>query len=307
MSDIAKDLGPLLLGGLIALGLSGIVTMQAFLYFRTFKTDYTRVKVTVGTVWTFDLIHAALVCAANWRYLIEAWGNDAIADFIPVSVSLTIVVTPLSDIASVSKNNWLVSLPMFLLAGARLISAVVCTILMIRYPSYKEFVRNYDWIFTIGLSTSVVLDFCTTASLCYYLRNSRTGFTSMDFVIDTILLYTINNGVLTCISTIISLVCWIVMPQNLVFLGFHFAISKLYANSFLATLNTRDSLRERSQGSSERGHQLPVIFPNRHTSGRMLSQGDIPLDGRTTKLQINVEKTIQCEVDGELEEMQHTP
>ncbi|KDQ51152.1 hypothetical protein JAAARDRAFT_140685, partial [Jaapia argillacea MUCL 33604] len=82
------------------------------------------------------------------------------------------------------------------------------------------------WVFTFGLSSASALDVLVTISLCYYLVHSRTGHSNMDYVIDKIMVYTINNGSLTCMCTIISLICWVTMSHNLVFLGIHFAISK---------------------------------------------------------------------------------
>jgi len=167
---------------------------------------------------------------------------------------------------------------------------------MIHLRSFDAFVNGYAWVFTLGLSCAASLDVLITVSLCWYLSQSRTGVSSMDEVIDSIMLYTINNGTLTCLCTVISLICWIVMSHNLIFLGIHFALSKLYANSFLATINTRETLRERSQGSSERGHPLPVLFPHRSSaSNRFLDHSGIA--SRATKLEINVEKSVRCEVE----------
>ncbi|EPQ59984.1 hypothetical protein GLOTRDRAFT_118447 [Gloeophyllum trabeum ATCC 11539] len=315
---VAQRLGPLLLGGLIALGLSGIVNMQAFIYLRTFKNDYGRIRAAVGLVWFLDLLHSALVCATDWTYLIVSWGDDSVLDRIPMACALTILTTAMVTfvvqcfftrrVLVLSKNNWVVSFPMFGLAFLRLVSATATTALMIKSGTFSAFRESYQWVFTLGLVTSVVVDVLVTLSLCHYLQTSRTGFSDMDQVIDTIMLYTINNGSLTCVSTIVSLICWLVMPTNLVYLGFHFAISKLYANSFLATLNTRDTLRERSQHSSERGHPLPIIFPSRMngTNRFTMNNNDInPLETTATKLQINVEKTIHCEVDGEIDIGEH--
>ncbi|OBZ76583.1 hypothetical protein A0H81_03513 [Grifola frondosa] len=37
---------------------------------------------------------------------------------------------------------------------------------------------------------------------------------------------------------------FITMPDNLIFLGFFFALPKLFLNSFLATFNSREHVRE---------------------------------------------------------------
>lgn len=307
---IANNLGPVLLGGLIALGLSGIVSMQAYVYFRTFKNDFARVRIPVIIVWMFDVMHSGLVCAGNWQYLIENFGDRDIIDWIPLAVALTVINTATITfivqtffthrVLVLSKNNWFISGPMFLLAFCRLLAAAVSTGLMVHLRSFDAFVTGYSWVFTFGLSSAATLDILITVSLCWYLAQNRTGISSMDQVVDAIMIYTINNGILTCVCTVISLICWVVMPHNLIFLGIHFALSKLYANSFMATINTRETLREKSHPSSERGHPLPVLFPHRSSaSNRFLDRSGV--NSRATKLEINVEKTVRCEVEVDME------
>jgi hypothetical protein len=78
------------------------------------------------------------------------------------------------------------------------------------------------------------------------------------------------------------------MPRNLIFLGLHFTISKcalfiqscpveeqsrsiyaVYANSLLATLNSRRLIRKRTKmGVVEGEHALPVMFPSYPRSSR---------------------------------------
>jgi hypothetical protein len=52
---------------------------------------------------------------------------------------------------------------------------------------------------------------------------------------------------------------WLTMPYNLVFLGLHFVISKLYANSLLISLNTRKALREMRWNKPEWDPTVPVL------------------------------------------------
>lgn len=191
-----------------------------------------------------------------------------------------------------SKRNWSITIPMVVLAIIRLGASAVSTVEMICLRNFHLFVAHYAWVFTLGLVASAMLDILVTASLCWYLSRSRSGIPSMNHVIDEIMLYTINNGILTCLCTVVSLTCWIRMPHNLVFLGIHFAICKLCANSFMATLNTRESLREKAHPSAERPCPLSVLFPDRR-------KNDDCLNSRTTKLEINVAKTMECRCDAE--------
>ncbi|OAX32069.1 hypothetical protein K503DRAFT_22210 [Rhizopogon vinicolor AM-OR11-026] len=141
---------------------------------------------------------------------------------------------------------------------------------MISLKSYAAFVLPFPgWIFTMGLTLSAIVDIMITTSLCYFLRKNRTMITKLSYghsssrtihIIDTVTFWTIQNGSITCAGAIASLLCWKGMPQNRIFLGLHFVVAKLYANSLLATLNARQKMRDVMQFSSSDSHPLPVIF-----------------------------------------------
>ncbi|KAH9854487.1 hypothetical protein C2E23DRAFT_818892 [Lenzites betulinus] len=312
---LERSMGAVLLGSLVALFLSGAVNMQVFLYAQLYPKDRLRLKIMVFVIWLLDTVHSVMAMLANWQYLIVHFGEWDNMDNITWSVAATVALTAFATflvhcffthrIHTLSRHNWYITTPLVALALVRLISALISTSEMVRLHSFREFVDRYDYVFTLGLSTAASLDVLIAAGLCYFLRRGRSGFTSMDKIVDAITLYTIENGMLTCVTTVISLVCWLTMPTNLIFLGLHFAISKLYANSLLATLNARKSLLNKSQGSSaEREHHLPVIFPDSFarrtefgtTWSRHRSHGE-PAVG----LQVNIQKStrIQHDSDGE--------
>ena len=90
----------------------------------------------------------------------------------------------------------------------------------------KGLMTILQWLFTTGLSISASVDLITAISLCFYLQKRRTGFSryvasrillvlrvlntyvaSMDYIIDTIMVYTVETGMLTSIATIASFIC----------------------------------------------------------------------------------------------------
>jgi len=105
----------------------------------------------------------------------------------------------------------------------------------------------------------------------------------MNGILDKLMLYAFENGSLTCAATVVSLVCWLTMHTNLIFMGIHFVISKLYANSFLATLNARRNLHQtghRPQHSSASDRNHAIMFPD-----------SFGLSGHTPSLKIKVDQT----------------
>ncbi|KAG1736995.1 hypothetical protein EDB19DRAFT_2025814 [Suillus lakei] len=326
MVSLPATYGAVLLGGFIASVLSGIITAQTFTYIKRYPADTRITKSIVALTWVLDSIHTGLVCTASWIFMIKWFGDEGKIDYIPaplaISVALTafltlivhcffahrihkrkprlILVRDLTKRASVTHNDWRISVPIVVLAFLRLIAALISTVEMIEMQTMTAFRHNAEWVFTTGLSLSCVVDVLVAAVLCLTLRSSRSSYSNMDRIINSIILYTLENNALTSAATIISMICWVTM-DNLVFLGVHFVLSKLYANSLLATLNSRKQLQEeRSRGVLS--NELPVAFP-----GRYQSKYSRRLDPEN-KLEINVERTIEYEaVDGFAKRSPHIP
>ncbi|KAI0829098.1 hypothetical protein BC628DRAFT_1362489 [Trametes gibbosa] len=269
MAHASDTIGAILVGALVSAVLSGTVTTQALIYFRIYGSeDYKRNTFMVALLWGLDALHSSMAFASAWIYLIQHWGDTAIYDFIPWTIALTVALTAVVTLIShcffahrvyiLSGFSWSLTAPILVLACGRLVAAFVSTSEMITLRSYEAFVDRVGWVFTMGLSLSTAVDVLITVTLIVLLQHSRTGFSTItDHLIDVVTLYTVETGLVTSITTAVSLICWLTMPRNLIFLALHFSISKLYATSTLATLNARKSLRRRTHKSDD--HVLPVI------------------------------------------------
>ncbi|KAJ7311708.1 hypothetical protein DFH08DRAFT_897475 [Mycena albidolilacea] len=270
--DVPATLGALLVGGAVALVLSGIVTVQCIIFYKLYPNEIRIRSLMVLVVWLLDLLHSAFIVASLFKYFIDFFGDMSRIGFIPPSIALSIVVTAIQTLIAhwyfahkiyrSSGKNWWVTGPIVLLAFLRLFAASVSTTEMIRLHRYSAFNEKYPgWIFTTGLSLSASVDIMITGWLCYFLQKMRrrTASSPMAHVVNTLTLYTLENGFLTCVTTTASLICWLTMPDNLVFLGLHFVIGKLYANSLLISLNTRKELREMRWNKPEWDPSVPVL------------------------------------------------
>ncbi|EIW63753.1 uncharacterized protein TRAVEDRAFT_54927 [Trametes versicolor FP-101664 SS1] len=269
MANANDTIGAILVGALVSAVLSGTVTTQAFIYFRLYGgDDYKRNTFMVSLLWGLDALHSSMAFASAWIYLIQHWGDTTIFDFIPWTIALTVALTAIVTLIShcffahriyvLSGFSWWLTAPILVLACARLVAAFVSTSEMITLRSYEAFVDRVGWVFTMGLSLSTAVDVLITITLIVLLQRSRTGYSTItDHLIDVVTLYTVETGLVTSITTAVSLICWLAMPRNLIFLALHFSISKLYATSTLATLNARKSLRRRTHKVDD--HILPVI------------------------------------------------
>ncbi|TFK63032.1 hypothetical protein BDN72DRAFT_340399 [Pluteus cervinus] len=251
--DIGTTYGALLIGGLFSAALCGILFVQIVLYFKLYISDSWGYKALVLTVWLLDALHSGFVWASIWNYLIAFFGVSSHIAEIPSTLPVTIVLTAILTffvhcffahrIFRLSRSNWYITIPILVLAFCRLCSASVTGAEMLRLHTYQAFKAQFRWVFSLGLALSSAADVTITISLCMLLRSSRTRSLSLNHIIDSLILYTFETGTLTAAATIASMICWLTMNDNLVFMGLHFVIGKLYANSLLATLNSRHELR----------------------------------------------------------------
>ncbi|KAF9459597.1 hypothetical protein BDZ94DRAFT_1324660 [Collybia nuda] len=320
MANVSSTLGALLVGGLVASSsaivylsrqFSGIVTVQTLSYFKYYPSDPSGVKALVACVWILDFGHMIFVGTSLWDYLIAHFGNHARVDFISWSLPLTIAFTAtltflvhcfyVQRIYKLSDRKLYIAIPLAMIACARLCFATLTTAKMITLGSLEDFVRKYTWSFTSGLALSSLMDVLITAFLCFTLMNGRKKNSNLNPILDLLVRYAFENGALTGAATVLSMIFWLTMPTNLVFMGLHFVISKFYANSLLATLNTRRRLQYSHTSRSQSVSGERPVFPDSPTSKRF-SVNVIVLfpqrrDMPTGPLQIKVEESTTRTVD----------
>ncbi|KAF5384025.1 hypothetical protein D9757_006942 [Collybiopsis confluens] len=170
-------------------------------------------------------------------------------------------------IHKLSKRNWWLTGPIFGLSIARLALGLASTIEMIVLGTFPKFAAHFKIVFTAGLVLSALTDVVISCARYYYLRNLKEGYSATQEVVDAVVVFTINDGILTCAVVIVTV--WMVMPNNFVYLGLYFCISKLYSNSALATLNLRNWYRHRPRPLG-----LSML---RTTASTRLHNGDVPV------------------------------
>jgi len=86
-------------------------------------------------------------------------------------------------------------------------------------------------------------DIMLSVGMYHVLYVGTTMFAETKSMVTTIIRYVIVSGALTSMFSIAGLTTFIAMPDNYVFLGIAFALTKVYVNSYLAMLNARKSIR----------------------------------------------------------------
>ncbi|OBZ69443.1 hypothetical protein A0H81_10661 [Grifola frondosa] len=88
-----------------------------------------------------------------------------------------------------------------------------------------------------GMGSSACIDVIVASVMIYYLKRGRSALTRSDNMLVWLSVYTVNTGALTSAISVLTIIMFAVQKESLVFLALGAVQSKLYANSFLGSLN----------------------------------------------------------------------
>ncbi|KAF8220134.1 hypothetical protein L208DRAFT_1382752 [Tricholoma matsutake] len=268
MVDVSKTLGALLVGGLVA---------AVFL----------------------DACHTTFVAISLWDDLVNHFGDSARADYIPWSLALTIAVTVrLSSFAvltflvhcflvhriyKLSMANLYITIPLDRFLKCHPINRTsLLAYVSDRITQFEDIHFSIHLVVYVGACALIparysdnwiaVLpaDEWTEEELAVVIIHLY-----IKHILDSIMLYAFELGALTCAAAIAAMICWLAMPSNLIFMGFHFVIAKFYANSLLATLNTRKPLKQPTRSQSYSGERYYYGPDSRHRSKRISANTEL--------------------------------
>ncbi|KAJ8085158.1 hypothetical protein PM082_003942 [Marasmius tenuissimus] len=122
---------------------------------------------------------------------------------------------------------------------------------------------------SLSLGSGALTDVITAATLCYYLRKLKTGYKESDHLVYKLSLYAINTGALTSVMSLGALIFYDLHPRTFQFMPFCYTLSRLYAISFLCTLNTRRVIHghgtDRETSSAHNGDYGSPNSRNQHS------------------------------------------
>ncbi|KAF7361528.1 hypothetical protein MSAN_01186400 [Mycena sanguinolenta] len=272
LDSLPLTVGALVGGCMTAVGLSAIVGFQVFLYFQLFTQDTLLYKCLVAWIWIIDTGHTFAICTMIWQYAVVNYNNPAklleIVSAYPVHIIMTVIATLNANafytwrLHKMSKSNWWLTGPLCLLCLARTILGLFVATEMLRSNT-----RTWEHIhahFEIGEVTSWTIsattDIVISLARYYYLRDLKQGYMPTQEMVDAVVIFTVNDGLLTCAIVITLVTCFFSMKKNFVWIALFMTLAKLFSNSILTTLNLRNWYRHR--------HRPMGILLTRHIATR---------------------------------------
>ncbi|KAJ7507868.1 hypothetical protein B0H11DRAFT_147767 [Mycena galericulata] len=245
--DLNKTFGALLIGVIAAVLLYGVTCVQAFYYFNNYQ-DGLWAKTLVAVLWVLETVHSIFGCHAIYFFVITNYGNPASLAKATWSAILTLLVSSFimllvhlfyaKRVWHMSRGNIFLTALIVMFALGHSGMGFVIAVRAFELQDFAAFVK-ITGVVDSALSLAVVTDVLIAATLSYYLHTSRSGLARTDSLINRLLVYTINNGILTSAFDIITLFQVTAEAHNLIFLAVFQVVGSLYTNSMLATLNSR--------------------------------------------------------------------
>ncbi|PIL32235.1 hypothetical protein GSI_05480 [Ganoderma sinense ZZ0214-1] len=249
--------GAVLLGTFIALILYGITLHQSYRYFRMYPADLPSLKWLVSFVVVLETVTSAMSMHVCYHYLVSSYFNPPALLRGMWSIDLFPVI---SGIVMVSTQSFFVRRVYVLGRGYRIFvvfAVFLCFIEMGFFiaatteafiiPTFEGF-KHVTWLVSTGSTMAVTSDIIITTMLIFALRQSRTGVKRTDSMLDVMIMYSINTGLLTGIFNLLSLLFAFIRPGDLIYIGFGIPGTKMYANTLMAALNSRRSLAAKGSG-----------------------------------------------------------
>ncbi|KAI5996481.1 hypothetical protein F5J12DRAFT_355985 [Pisolithus orientalis] len=247
-------------------------------------------KFLVAAVWVLDTLHVSLTCHILYYYMITNYGVPTSLEYNIWSLTMSFLVNIfMVCITQLFFANiiyylcrphvkWLVTTPIMLLVLAHFGFGMETVVL--------EFVNNRISVLTQikfygvtpTVATVVLAETLITVSLCILLYDggSYFAFPGTKRLLNTLIIYAVNRCLLTLLVAIAELVMVHVAYYTMLMslshfpqtanekhawlIGLNFIIGKLYANSLLASLNTRQYLRSLGSGIESAEHVGAIHF-----------------------------------------------
>ncbi|KAH9168993.1 hypothetical protein EDB89DRAFT_1546568 [Lactarius sanguifluus] len=271
--DIRNTYGCSFIGLIISVMLFGITTLQTWIYYWQYGSrDQKALKLFIAVIFLLDALHTTLCIYSG--ILIQVLINTLIDYMVQLFYARRVYIVGGSIVIPIIIVIFGTACVALALVVHRRSVCVVYTLIIQIFETCRQdsdyrrarvplcvpncklgptplstsaySLTAWQLVTCIGLGSAVVADILIAVSMCWFLYHKRTGFARTDSVIMTLMAYSVNSGLLTSVLTCAALISFSISPFTMYSLVFYWPMSKFYANSLLAMLNSRDYVRERS-------------------------------------------------------------
>lgn len=259
--DLTLTLGALYDGAVVSTVLYGLTCGQTYRYFKAYPDDKITLRIMVFLTFLLDTFERLLLGHALWFYLIRKCDGHSPSDTTPIWSYYGVIIPAQLSIFIVQcfyiRRIWSLGqrkLTLLLVLGAVLELLAGIGFIVTAYMTNDLYLDSYhtttlaahNVILYIGACSTLLTDIGITFSMCSLLYQvRRSSLETSRSVLDTLFNYAMTTGLLVTILTAVLMIVSSALPNTLLFDGLYLSAGKLYINSMLAALNSRQSLRAR--------------------------------------------------------------
>ncbi|KAI6096446.1 hypothetical protein EV401DRAFT_1127531 [Pisolithus croceorrhizus] len=220
-----------------------------YAYYMHYTEDALILKLVVAAVWVLDTVINYGV-PTSFEYIIWTLpGSDLMNVFIVFAVQCFFA----HQIYCLCRPRvkWWVTAPIMLFVLAQLGFGAEADIIEMIYHDASIVPRIMYYGVTPAVATITLAEVMITVSLCVLLygRGSNSAIARTRRLLNTLIVYAINRCLLTSVVVIVDLITAVDISVDTWSMGLSFIVGKLYANSLMASLNSREYLRSQSASS----------------------------------------------------------
>ncbi|KAF7350333.1 hypothetical protein MVEN_01337900 [Mycena venus] len=280
--NLNSTLGALQIGVLISYALFGVVTAQAYTYYSRFPDDSPKLKALVAFIWVCEVTDT--ICFGHT--ISDYTHPDQVLSRVPPSLGAG---TVFESVVAASVQGFFayriyafaktIYIPI-LIWIMTLLQLLGCTVVFVRtlgISAPQLFETDLQWLLLSVWSLISASDILITVSLVTVLVAQRTYAQKRTVtLLNKLIVWTIETGMLTSLVAILILICFLAMKDNFIWLAMNVLASKMYSNSFLASLNSRSTLRALNEVSLPSLNFAPAV---QSTSVNVVTRSRHDVDG----------------------------
>ncbi|KZS94806.1 hypothetical protein SISNIDRAFT_484337 [Sistotremastrum niveocremeum HHB9708] len=236
-TSIAATQGVLLIGVLASSMLFGFTSFQTLFYFQTSVQDSFVLRILISSLWVLETLHVAFTWHLSYYYLIHNFG-DVLALGVAIWYGTRFDHTHLQSLIFWTSRSICLTI-----AVTALIKFLFDAFFVFRIylpdvvPGYAHFWYAAQPLIDVHLMF-VTVGFNQPWTIC--IRTNR--------LLDALVQYSIQNGITIVIVDALVLSFFVFLKRSYAYIAVYQLLSNIYANSLLATLNSRARLGLQSQG-----------------------------------------------------------
>ncbi|KAN0141551.1 hypothetical protein V8E53_000013 [Lactarius tabidus] len=291
--DLSNSLGATLIALLVCTVLFGLTLGQTWIYFwHYWDKDSKALKSFIAFITLMDSFHTILIAYSIYWYLILNFGNfEASA----ANKWFTNFQSNIGGIYS-SAVRLYYARKIYLLTQNIIPPTIIVTMCiagnalgfyvtarMSTAAQVSNRFHSMTLLAGIGMGEGAVEDALIAGMMCWALYRKKTGIARTDSMLMTLMAYTLNSGMLTCVLGVATTISFIVSPESMLTMAIFIPMGKCYVNTLLAVLNSRDYIRGRSSpDNSDNSFDLSSIrvVPPGEAFGSKSKQTDMSVIAR---------------------------